>query len=149
MAKVFFSVELEATNYADDTFCGSYEECVIYLITHGYTNDNARIVKFALDKGGEERVLCEGDVILQPNDDPEAVEIIDDWSNDWGTNFKQLRERYSLAPARLTQSAMSDITGIPARTLGNWETGQAVPPPYMLELVACKLRNNMQGGNNG
>lgn len=37
MMTTIYSVELEATGYSDDTFNGTYEECLQYMQDHGYT----------------------------------------------------------------------------------------------------------------
>ena len=49
--------------------------------------------------------------------------------------WKALRKAYGL-----TQSKMSEITGIPARTLQDWENGRRKPAEYMLDLVESKLK---------
>ena len=49
--------------------------------------------------------------------------------------IKELRKQYNI-----TQAKLSEITGIPARTIGDWETETRMPAPYIPELVACKLR---------
>ena len=59
--RIFYSVELEANMWNDDTFCGTYEECVEYLKEHNYTQAEARIVKF------------------EDDGDPLVTEIIKDW----------------------------------------------------------------------
>ena len=48
--------------------------------------------------------------------------------------MKELRKKYGL-----TQKGLSEITGIPYRTIQNWEGGQRKCPPYILDLVAFKL----------
>ena len=48
--------------------------------------------------------------------------------------FKELRQRYGL-----TQKALSEYTGIPKRTIEDWETGKRNPPDYMLSLIEVKL----------
>ena len=49
--------------------------------------------------------------------------------------WKALRKAYGL-----TQKEMSEITGIPARTLQDWENGRRKPAEYMLDLVESKLK---------
>ena len=49
--------------------------------------------------------------------------------------WKALRKAYGL-----TQAKMSEITGIPARTLQDWENGRRSPAEYMLDLVESKLK---------
>lgn len=41
--------------------------------------------------------------------------------------------------AGLTQKSMSDKTGIPIRTIGDWETGNRRPPKWVASLVIEKL----------
>ena len=41
--------------------------------------------------------------------------------------------------AGLTQKSMSDITGIPLRTIGNWESGHRCPPDWTKKLVVDAL----------
>lgn len=134
MSKIFYSVEL-APNYEDDTICGTYEECIGYLMTNEYTPKNARIVKYRIDRGGKEQILCECDIDLQEHDDPEVVEIIEDWYTSFAENLKQLRNRMGI-----TQKRLSELTNIPLRTIEDWSTGKRTPSPYMIELIACKLR---------
>lgn len=49
--------------------------------------------------------------------------------------WKALRKAYGL-----TQAKMSEITGVPARTLQDWESGRRKPAEYMLDLVESKLK---------
>lgn len=41
--------------------------------------------------------------------------------------------------AGLTQQKMSDIMGIPKRTIENWETGQRTPSEWIERLVVDEL----------
>lgn len=41
--------------------------------------------------------------------------------------------------AGLSQQKMSDIMGIPKRTIENWETGQRTPPEWAERLVIAEL----------
>lgn len=150
--KVFYSVELEANSFMDDTFCGTYEECIAYLMEHdykpeddGYTN---RIVKFQLEE--EDRSNFDVHVMTETEcdeycdkfgdlDEFEAGEIIEDWSTDFAENLNQLRDRFG-GVTPLTQRKLAELTGIPLRTVEDWSTGKRTPPLYMLELIACKLR---------
>ena len=52
MMTTTYSVELEATGYADDTFNGTYEECVEYMQEYGYTAEDGRIAKILVDEDG-------------------------------------------------------------------------------------------------
>ena len=57
----FYSVELEATGYEDDTFNGTFEECVEYIKENEYSSEETRIAKI-VDDG-----------------DPTVAEIITEW----------------------------------------------------------------------
>lgn len=60
--------------------------------------------------------------------------------------IKEIRQRY-----QLSQSELSRITGIPKRTIENWEEGHRTPPDYMPELILAKVKMfyiNTQGGND-
>ncbi len=48
--------------------------------------------------------------------------------------IKQLR-----AATGLTQKAFAELTGIPKRTIENWEAGNRQPPDYLIKLLACYL----------
>ncbi len=50
--KEVWSVELEATEWADDTFTGTLEECREYVNEYGYTGDECRFAKILLDEDG-------------------------------------------------------------------------------------------------
>lgn len=41
--------------------------------------------------------------------------------------------------AGLTQRQMSEVFGIPLRTIEDWETGKRTPPPYVERLIIEKL----------
>ena len=43
--------------------------------------------------------------------------------------------------AGLTQRQMSDLFGIPLRTIEDWERGQRTPPIYVEKLIVEKLEN--------
>lgn len=51
--------------------------------------------------------------------------------------FKKIRIKYNL-----TQKQLSEVTGIPVRTIQNWEGGQRKCPEYIIELVKFKLENS-------
>lgn len=36
----------------------------------------------------------------------------------------------------LSQKAFSELTGVPQRTIENWETGKRIPPEYVVNLLA-------------
>ncbi len=58
-------------------------------------------------------------------------------------NIKEIRERYGL-----TQNQLANITGIPARTIGNWETGSRQPADYMPDLIVAMIEQK-KGDNMG
>lgn len=59
MTRTTYSVEIEANDYNDDLFNGTFEECIEYCRQHDYTpeNDGARIAKILVDED-ECVVLC-------------------------------------------------------------------------------------------
>lgn len=48
--------------------------------------------------------------------------------------IKDVRIKYGL-----TQQEMSDLTGVPVRTIQNWEGGQRKCPDYVANLIIEKL----------
>ena len=50
--------------------------------------------------------------------------------------IKELR-----AATNLTQKAFAELTGIPQRTIENWESGRRNPPAYLVELIEYYLLN--------
>jgi DNA-binding transcriptional regulator YiaG len=46
--------------------------------------------------------------------------------------------------ANLTQQQMSDLLGIPKRTIEDWESGTRKPPEYVERLVVEKLNSIAQ-----
>ena len=44
----------------------------------------------------------------------------------------------------LTQQAMSDITGIPKRTIENWEAGSRTPPAWLPKMISAYLDSLQQ-----
>lgn len=48
--------------------------------------------------------------------------------------MKDLREKYGL-----TQAKLSELTGVPLRSIQNWECGHRNPPDYVLELIRFKI----------
>lgn len=49
-------------------------------------------------------------------------------------DIKQIRLK-----AEISQKKLSQITNIPLSTIRSWEQGFRTPPPYMSELIECKL----------
>lgn len=58
--------------------------------------------------------------------------------------IKEIREHYGL-----TQNQLANITGIPARTIGNWETGSRQPADYMPDLIVAMIEQKKEDGNMG
>ncbi|MBE6843088.1 MAG: helix-turn-helix domain-containing protein [Ruminococcus sp.] len=50
--------------------------------------------------------------------------------------IKELRKA-----ADMTQRAFSEYLNIPKRTIEEWEAERRTPPPYVVELIEYKLRN--------
>lgn len=46
----------------------------------------------------------------------------------------------------LSQRALSDLTGIPLRTIENWETGKRNPPEYVVRLLEFYLDKTKPNG---
>ena len=57
--------------------------------------------------------------------------------------WKALRKVYGI-----TQAKISEITGIPKRTIEDWENGRRKPAEYMLDLVESKLKEWDNGREN-
>lgn len=55
--------------------------------------------------------------------------------------IKQLRTKYSL-----TQKQLADLTGIPHRTIQNWEGGQRKCPEYVERLLVFYLEHTVEQG---
>ncbi|MBP5362333.1 MAG: helix-turn-helix transcriptional regulator [Ruminococcus sp.] len=49
--------------------------------------------------------------------------------------IKEIRDKYFL-----TQAELSDITGIPKRTISNWETGNRAPAEYIPDMVEALVQ---------
>lgn len=43
--------------------------------------------------------------------------------------------------AGLTQQAMSDLLGIPKRTIEDWEAGRRSPSPWTIDLIRYRLEH--------
>lgn len=54
-------------------------------------------------------------------------------------NIKNARLKYNL-----TQQQLSDLTGIPHRTIQNWEGGQRKCPEYVERLLLFYLENTIK-----
>lgn len=54
--------------------------------------------------------------------------------------IKELRAQYGL-----TQKALSELTGIPKRTIEEWEGERRTPPDYVLMLLTFFLANEKDG----
>lgn len=51
--------------------------------------------------------------------------------------IKEIRTSY-----QLTQQALSDLAGIPKRTIENWESGSRNPPEWLPKMIACYLEHS-------
>lgn len=51
--------------------------------------------------------------------------------------IKEMRQKYGL-----TQKQFSEVTGIPKRTIENWEGGQRTPPEWLPKMIKCYLEIN-------
>ena len=51
--KILWSVELEANGYEDDTFNGTFEECIEYCKDYGYAiGKDGRLAKIVVEEDG-------------------------------------------------------------------------------------------------
>lgn len=48
--------------------------------------------------------------------------------------IKEMRQKFNL-----TQKQFSEITGIPKRTIENWEEGKRTPPEWLPKMIECYL----------
>lgn len=53
-------------------------------------------------------------------------------------SIKELREK-----ANLTQKEFSNLTGIPIRTIQNWEQGISEPPAWAIELIEKRIEGEL------
>ena len=51
--------------------------------------------------------------------------------------IKAIRQQTGLSQARF-----ADLYGLPKRTLENWESGQRIPPPYVLALLERAVKED-------
>lgn len=54
---------------------------------------------------------------------------------DTANTIKELREK-----TEMTRKEFSNHTGIPVRTLEDWEAGRRTPPEYIPRLIAYQLK---------
>lgn len=54
--------------------------------------------------------------------------------------IKELKSKY-----KLTQKQLNDISGIPLRTIENWESGASKPKEYILNLLENYLEIKLKG----
>ena len=52
---------------------------------------------------------------------------------------REIREKYGL-----TQNQLSRITGIPVRTIGNWETGSRQPASYIPDMIQAMIEQKKE-----
>lgn len=60
--------------------------------------------------------------------------------------IKEIREKYNL-----TQKRLSELTGIPKRSIENWENGSRAVKDYLPDLIEAKLKLTLiyeNGGND-
>ena len=60
------------------------------------------------------------------------------------TTIKELRESI-----KMTRKEFSEHTGIPVRTLEDWEAGRRTPPEYIPRLIAYQLKYEELMRKNG
>lgn len=52
-------------------------------------------------------------------------------------DIKSMRKKYEL-----TQKRFSEVTGIPKRTIEDWETEKRHPPEWLPKMIECYLEAN-------
>lgn len=57
-------------------------------------------------------------------------------------NIKSIRMKYEL-----TQKRFSEVTGIPKRTIEDWETEKRHPPEWLPKMILCYLETNKSAFN--
>lgn len=63
---------------------------------------------------------------------------------DIANRIKQLREKTGM-----NRKEFSEYTGIPVRTLEDWEAGRRTPPEYIPRLLAYQIKfDEIMRGNN-
>lgn len=59
------------------------------------------------------------------------------------SKIKELREKY-----KLTQAKLSELYGIPKRSIENWEAGSRKPPEYVVTLIEKALDADFKEEND-
>lgn len=57
--------------------------------------------------------------------------------------IKDIRKKYNL-----TQTQLSELTGIPKRTIENWESGSRAAKDYIPDLIEAKIEMLIKNGGN-
>lgn len=57
--------------------------------------------------------------------------------------IKEIRLKFGF-----TQKKFSEVTGIPKRTLEDWETEKRHPPEWLPKMIECYLKNNQDVSNS-
>ena len=88
------------------------------------------------EKGFNNSIMCPecGAYDVYPNTEEGARQSIIDDGFYFKNDIRQLRSKYGL-----TQRALSDITGIPKRTIEEWEAGRRNPPKWVYNLLTSRL----------
>ena len=79
----------------------------------------------------------EGDLLPNDNELVIKAQLLYIWHYDNARAWKKLREIYNL-----TQKQLSEATGIPRRTIEDWESDKRKAPEYIFELARFKIANS-------
>ena len=61
---------------------------------------------------------------------------------DSASRIRACREKH-----HLSRIQFSKLTGIPLRTLENWESGKRTPPSYLLKFLECYMDTQLMEGH--
>ena len=64
---------------------------------------------------------------------------VENLSDSESVTIKELRINFGI-----TQAQLSEMTGIPVRTISKWESGCRTPAPYIAGLIRAKLESEIQ-----
>lgn len=121
--------EKEETMLTLDTF-----DHVIYIKNHGLNSITKNDLKY-IDVIYP--FLCTAEQLKVKNYIAEKFDLVN--TNMINDQIKALRVDFNI-----TQQKLSDITGIPKRTIEDWERYASRPADYMPELIQAKLKEHFK-----
>ena len=97
--------------------------------------NNITYFSFDVDDGATYSI--DGDLLPNDNELVIKAQLLYIWHYDNVRAWKKLREIYNL-----TQKQLSEATGIPRRTIEDWESDKRKAPEYIFELARFKIANS-------